>query len=171
VQLLHPLRDNQAQEDAQRARQIRYYRECVIPALPGDPKTAPPSYRYFVDMVARLNKVRPEDLTENSVLLGSPQRIMDTLKKVEAPAFRGDPLFQRRAEAAPAGEGRDGSLHARGGARLRRRAQAERPLRRSTLASGDDAALTADGREFRDVEFERALSAASDGTANRETTP
>jgi alkanesulfonate monooxygenase SsuD/methylene tetrahydromethanopterin reductase-like flavin-dependent oxidoreductase (luciferase family) len=33
--------DNKAQEDAQRARQIRYYRECVIPALPGDPKTAP----------------------------------------------------------------------------------------------------------------------------------
>src|SRR5262245_49639245 len=29
--------DNRAQEDAQRARQIRYYRECVIPALRGDP--------------------------------------------------------------------------------------------------------------------------------------
>ena len=76
--------DNKAQEDVQRARQIRYYRECVIPALPGDPKTAPPSYRYFVDMVERLHKVKPEDLTENSVLLGSPQRITDTLKKVEA---------------------------------------------------------------------------------------
>jgi alkanesulfonate monooxygenase SsuD/methylene tetrahydromethanopterin reductase-like flavin-dependent oxidoreductase (luciferase family) len=79
--------NNPAQEDAQRARQIRYYRECVIPALPGDPKTAPPSYRYFIDMVARLHKVRPEDLTENSVLLGSSQRIMDTLKKVEAAGF------------------------------------------------------------------------------------
>src|SRR5262249_9793714 len=79
--------DTKAQEDAQRARQIRYYRECVIPALPGDPKTAPPSYRYFVDMVARLQKVKPEDLTENSVLLGSPQRIRDTLKKVKAAGF------------------------------------------------------------------------------------
>jgi alkanesulfonate monooxygenase SsuD/methylene tetrahydromethanopterin reductase-like flavin-dependent oxidoreductase (luciferase family) len=79
--------DNAAQEEAQRARQIRYYRECVIPALPGDPKTAPPSYRYFIDMVARLQKVRPEDLTENSVLLGTPQRIIDTLKKVEAAGF------------------------------------------------------------------------------------
>src|SRR3954468_20035621 len=79
--------DNQAQEDAPRARQIRSYRECVIPALPGDPKTAPPSDRYFVDMVARLNKVRPEDLTENSVLIGSAQRIIDTLKKVEAAGF------------------------------------------------------------------------------------
>lgn len=79
--------DTREQEAAQRARQIRYYRECVIPALPGDPTTAPPSYRYFVDMVERLQKVRPEDLTENSVLLGSPARITETLKKVEAAGF------------------------------------------------------------------------------------
>ncbi len=79
--------DDKAEEDAARARQIRYYKECVIPALPGDPKTAPPSYRYFVDMVERLHKVKPEDLTENSVLLGSPARIVDTLKKVEAAGF------------------------------------------------------------------------------------
>jgi alkanesulfonate monooxygenase SsuD/methylene tetrahydromethanopterin reductase-like flavin-dependent oxidoreductase (luciferase family) len=81
------LADSKAQEDAQRARQIRYYRECALPALPGDPKTAPPSYRYFVDMVDRLSKVKPEDLTENSVLLGSPARIIDTVKKVEAAGF------------------------------------------------------------------------------------
>ena len=79
--------DNKAQEDAQRARQIRYYKECVIPAFPGDPKTAPPSYRYFIDMVARLQNVKPEDLTENSVLLGSSARITETLKKVEAAGF------------------------------------------------------------------------------------
>ncbi len=79
--------DNKQQEDAQRARQIRYYKECVIGALPGDPKTVPPSYRYFVDMVDRLHKVRPEDLTENSVLLGSSAQITDTLKKVEAAGF------------------------------------------------------------------------------------
>jgi hypothetical protein len=79
--------DTKAQEDAQRARQIRYYRECVIPALPGDPKTAPPSYRYFVDMVDRLGKVKPEDLTENSVLIGSSARITEILKKVQAAGF------------------------------------------------------------------------------------
>src|SRR5262249_18213082 len=45
--------DTSAQEMEQRKRQIRYYQECVIPSLPGDPKNAPPSYRYFVDMVAR----------------------------------------------------------------------------------------------------------------------
>jgi alkanesulfonate monooxygenase SsuD/methylene tetrahydromethanopterin reductase-like flavin-dependent oxidoreductase (luciferase family) len=79
--------DTKAQEDAQRARQIRYYQQCVIPALPGDPKTAPLSYRYFVDMVDRLKKVKPEDLTENSVLLGSSAHITDILKKVEAAGY------------------------------------------------------------------------------------
>ena len=79
--------DTKEQEDAQRARQIRYYKECVIPAFPGDPRTAPPSYRYFIDMVERLQKVKPEDLTENSVLVGSPARIAETLKKVEAAGF------------------------------------------------------------------------------------
>jgi alkanesulfonate monooxygenase SsuD/methylene tetrahydromethanopterin reductase-like flavin-dependent oxidoreductase (luciferase family) len=78
------LADTKEQELAQRERQVRYYRECVIPAFPGDPRTAPPSYRYFVDMVDRLRKVKPEDLTENSVLLGSPARISDTLRKVAA---------------------------------------------------------------------------------------
>ena len=79
--------DNKEQEAAQRARQIRYYKECVIPAFPGDPKTAPPSYRYFIDIVKRLHKIKAQDLTENSVLLGSPSRITDTLKKVEAAGF------------------------------------------------------------------------------------
>jgi alkanesulfonate monooxygenase SsuD/methylene tetrahydromethanopterin reductase-like flavin-dependent oxidoreductase (luciferase family) len=79
--------DSAAEEQAARARQIRYYKECVIPAFPGDPKTAPPSYRYFIDLVDRLHKVRPEDLGENSVLLGSPARIGETLKKVEAAGF------------------------------------------------------------------------------------
>jgi alkanesulfonate monooxygenase SsuD/methylene tetrahydromethanopterin reductase-like flavin-dependent oxidoreductase (luciferase family) len=79
--------DNEEQEATQRARQVRYYKECVIPAFPGDPKTAPPSYHYFIEIVERLRKVKPEDLTENSVLLGSSARITDTLKKVEAAGF------------------------------------------------------------------------------------
>ena len=38
-------------------------------------------------MVERLQKVRPEDLTENSVLIGTPASIAATLKKVEAAGF------------------------------------------------------------------------------------
>jgi alkanesulfonate monooxygenase SsuD/methylene tetrahydromethanopterin reductase-like flavin-dependent oxidoreductase (luciferase family) len=79
--------DTKREEEAARARQIRYYKECVIAAFPGDPITAPPSYRYFIGMVERLRNVRPEDLTENSVLLGSPAQITETLKKVEAAGF------------------------------------------------------------------------------------
>jgi len=79
--------DDEASEKAQRARQIRYYKECVIPSFPGDPRTAPPSYRYFIDMVERLHKVKPEDLTENSVLIGNSARITEILKKVEAAGF------------------------------------------------------------------------------------
>jgi alkanesulfonate monooxygenase SsuD/methylene tetrahydromethanopterin reductase-like flavin-dependent oxidoreductase (luciferase family) len=76
--------DTPAEEAAARARQVRYYRECAIAAFPGDLATAPPSYRYFVDIVDRLHKVGPADLSENSVLLGTPGQIVDTLKKVEA---------------------------------------------------------------------------------------
>jgi alkanesulfonate monooxygenase SsuD/methylene tetrahydromethanopterin reductase-like flavin-dependent oxidoreductase (luciferase family) len=76
--------DTPAEEETARARQVRYYRECAVFAFPGDPKTAPPSYRYFAEIVDRLHKVRPQDLSENAVLLGSSAQIIDTLKKVEA---------------------------------------------------------------------------------------
>ena len=79
--------DDPAQELAARERQVRYYRECVIPSFPSDPATAPPSYRYFIGMVERLRQVRPEDLTENSVLIGRPAQITEILKKVEAAGF------------------------------------------------------------------------------------
>ena len=59
----------------------------MIPAFPGDPATAPPSYRYFIQIVERLHKIKAEDLTENSVLIGSAAQITDTLKKVEAAGF------------------------------------------------------------------------------------
>jgi len=79
--------DNTAQEMEARRRQVRYFQECVVPALPGDPKTAPPTYTYFVGMVANLNSMKPEDLTENSVLLGKAEHMIETLKKAEAAGF------------------------------------------------------------------------------------
>jgi alkanesulfonate monooxygenase SsuD/methylene tetrahydromethanopterin reductase-like flavin-dependent oxidoreductase (luciferase family) len=79
--------DTPQQEAAARARQIRYYKECAIPAFPGDPRNAPPSYHYFIGMVERMKAARPEDLTDNAVLLGSPARIAETLKRVEQAGF------------------------------------------------------------------------------------
>jgi alkanesulfonate monooxygenase SsuD/methylene tetrahydromethanopterin reductase-like flavin-dependent oxidoreductase (luciferase family) len=76
--------DDTETEAAARARQIRYFRECVIDAFPRDPATTPPSYRYFVEMVERLQKLRPEDLSQNSVLIGRPSHVIDVLKNVEA---------------------------------------------------------------------------------------
>ena len=79
--------DTPEQEQAARARQIRYYKECVLAAFPSDPKTTPPSYRYFTDMVERLKSVQPQDLTDNSVLIGSSAQITQTLKNVESAGF------------------------------------------------------------------------------------
>jgi alkanesulfonate monooxygenase SsuD/methylene tetrahydromethanopterin reductase-like flavin-dependent oxidoreductase (luciferase family) len=79
--------DTPAEEAAARARQIKYYKECVIPAFPGDPASAPPSYRYFIAMVERLRNARPEDLTDNAVLLGSPARMTVPLKRVQEAGF------------------------------------------------------------------------------------
>jgi len=76
--------DTPAAERAARKRQMRYFHECVLSALPGDPKTAPPTYRYFVGMVENLKKMRPEHLTDNSVLLGTPDHMIETIAKAEA---------------------------------------------------------------------------------------
>ena len=73
--------DDVAQEAAARVRQIRYFQECALAALPGDARTVPPSYRYFIDMVERLRRLQPQDLTENSVLFGVPAQIAEVLKK------------------------------------------------------------------------------------------
>ena len=82
------LADTPAQELAARERQLRYHQECTNPALPGDPKTAPANYQYFVDIVARRKAMKPEDFTSDSILIGNPAKIIDTLKeKVEQAGF------------------------------------------------------------------------------------
>lgn len=79
--------DTPEEDAAARTRQLRYFQECVIDALPGDRSKAPPTYQYFVDMVANLKKMRPEHLTDKSVLLGTADHVVETLKKVEAAGF------------------------------------------------------------------------------------
>ncbi|HZT52501.1 MAG TPA: LLM class flavin-dependent oxidoreductase [Stellaceae bacterium] len=80
--------DTPAEERAARERQLRYHQECSSRALPGDPRTAPENYRYFVPIVERYRTMRPEDFTGNAVLLGNAQQIIDTLKdKAEAAGF------------------------------------------------------------------------------------
>jgi alkanesulfonate monooxygenase SsuD/methylene tetrahydromethanopterin reductase-like flavin-dependent oxidoreductase (luciferase family) len=63
---------------------IRYFHDALISAFPADVKTVPPTYAYFVKIVEILRDMRPENLTAKSVLVGSPQKIIDDLKTVEA---------------------------------------------------------------------------------------
>ncbi|MFM9972123.1 MAG: LLM class flavin-dependent oxidoreductase [Burkholderiales bacterium] len=80
--------DTPEEDLAARRRQLRYHQECTNPALPGDPKTAPANYKYFVDIVARRKAMRPEDLTTDSILIGNSARIVELLKeKVEAAGY------------------------------------------------------------------------------------
>ena len=80
--------DTPAEDRAARERQLRYHQECTNPALPGDPKTAPENYRYFVDIVARRKAMKPEELTTDSILIGNAAAITDILKeKVAAAGF------------------------------------------------------------------------------------
>ena len=80
--------DTPQQERAARERQLRYHQECTSHALPGDPKTAPANYSYFTPIVERYLTMKPEDFTENAILIGSSAQITDILKrKVEAPGF------------------------------------------------------------------------------------
>jgi alkanesulfonate monooxygenase SsuD/methylene tetrahydromethanopterin reductase-like flavin-dependent oxidoreductase (luciferase family) len=63
---------------------IRYFHDALISAFPADVKTVPPTYAYFVKIVEILRDMRAENLTAKSVLVGSPQKIIDDLKTVEA---------------------------------------------------------------------------------------
>jgi len=63
---------------------IRYFQDALIAAFPSDPKKTPPTYKYFIEIVDILRNMKPESLTSKSVLIGSPQKIIDDLKTIEA---------------------------------------------------------------------------------------
>ena len=64
---------------------MRYFQDALIAAFPSaSGEKVPPTYKYFVDIVNILRDMRPEKLTDKSILCGSPQHIVDTLKQVEA---------------------------------------------------------------------------------------
>ena len=80
--------DDAAQERTARERQLRYHKECTSHALPGDPNKNPANYSYFTRIVEKYQTMKPEDFNDNAVLIGSPQRIADTLhEKVEKAGF------------------------------------------------------------------------------------
>ena len=72
------------QEDYGRETQMDYFNHCVLQAFPQKKEDAPPTMQYFLKIVDILKNMKKEDLSDKSILLGSPQKIIDTLKKVEA---------------------------------------------------------------------------------------
>ncbi|MFI4988017.1 MAG: LLM class flavin-dependent oxidoreductase [Alphaproteobacteria bacterium] len=76
--------DTPAEEDYGRETLMSYFRHCVLPAFPQDPAKAPPTMQYFMRIVEILKGMRKEDLGDKSILIGPPQKIIDTLKRIEA---------------------------------------------------------------------------------------
>lgn len=76
--------DTPAEENYGREALVRYFKDALIAAFPGDPSTAPPTLRYFVGIVETLRAMKPENLTNKSILVGSPAKIVEELKAVEA---------------------------------------------------------------------------------------
>lgn len=63
---------------------LLFYLKNVTPALPGDRTKAPPHIAYFADIVEGLLAMRPEQLGDRSIITGSPEECVESLKKVEA---------------------------------------------------------------------------------------
>jgi alkanesulfonate monooxygenase SsuD/methylene tetrahydromethanopterin reductase-like flavin-dependent oxidoreductase (luciferase family) len=76
--------DGDKDEDYGREAQMRYFKECCLPAFTSDPSKLPPTMQYFIKIVDIMTNMKKQDLSDKSILLGSPQQIVDTLKKVEA---------------------------------------------------------------------------------------
>lgn len=76
--------DTPHEEAYGKERLIRYFKDALIASFPGDMKTAPPTLRYFVKIVDILNNMEAGDLTANSILVGPPERIVETLQQVQA---------------------------------------------------------------------------------------
>jgi len=75
--------DDAKQEDYGREKQMDYFNHCVLQAFPQKKEDAPPTMQYFLKIVDILKNMKKEDLSDKSILLGSPQKIIETLKKVE----------------------------------------------------------------------------------------
>ena len=99
---------------------MRYFQDALIAAFPSSSgEKVPPTYKYFVDIVNILRDMRPEKLTDKSILCGSPQHIVDTLKTVEAAGVAEVILYFNYGQKPHAhGEGADGALHEGGRAAL-----------------------------------------------------
>ncbi len=76
--------DSPADKQYAKEGMISYFQDALVDSFPSDPKTAPPTLRYFVEIVATLNHMDTSKLSTKSVLIGSVDHIIRALKEVEA---------------------------------------------------------------------------------------
>jgi alkanesulfonate monooxygenase SsuD/methylene tetrahydromethanopterin reductase-like flavin-dependent oxidoreductase (luciferase family) len=75
--------DDEKTEDYGRQTQLDYFNHCVIRAIPNKVEEAPPTMQYFIKIADILKNMKKENLTDRSILLGRPEQIIESLKKVE----------------------------------------------------------------------------------------
>ena len=75
--------DDPKSEDYGRTTQLDYFNHCVLRAIPSKAEEVPPTMQYFVKIAETLKKMRKENLTDRSILLGTPAQIIESLKRVE----------------------------------------------------------------------------------------
>lgn len=74
--------ETKEEEIATKERMLKYF-TGLVPAFPGDPETAPPHIRYFVDIVEKLKTMQVDDLSENSIIVGDAEYVTEKLKEIE----------------------------------------------------------------------------------------
>ncbi|MGE0737034.1 MAG: LLM class flavin-dependent oxidoreductase [Alphaproteobacteria bacterium] len=75
--------DDKKGDDYGRQTQMDYFNHCVLRAIPNKIEDAPPTMQYFVKITQILRDMKPEGLTDKSILSGTPAQIVESLKKVE----------------------------------------------------------------------------------------
>jgi alkanesulfonate monooxygenase SsuD/methylene tetrahydromethanopterin reductase-like flavin-dependent oxidoreductase (luciferase family) len=76
--------DTPAEDDFGRECLMRYFENAVKPAFVQEPGKTPPTMAYFARINEILAGMRKETLSDKSILLGPPERIIETLRRVEA---------------------------------------------------------------------------------------
>jgi alkanesulfonate monooxygenase SsuD/methylene tetrahydromethanopterin reductase-like flavin-dependent oxidoreductase (luciferase family) len=77
--------DKPADEEYGRECLMRYFHHSGMrPPGSSQPPKGPPTMAYYQKFYKALSEFRKEDLDDTSILLGSPQKIIDTLKRVDS---------------------------------------------------------------------------------------
>jgi hypothetical protein len=56
----------------------------LVPAVPHDPATAPPSLAYFVDISRKIGTMKADELGDSSIATGDAEKVTEILKRAEA---------------------------------------------------------------------------------------